>query len=133
MDSKKARICELEFLELCTRIFAYKNNPTDIVKFFTFLRQFIDFDPRIISDLAREIFDLKYVPSKEEKVQLLHEKGYSLIEIGNLFKKSKASVCLWLKKETILFPRSTQEQQREVIKFMEQYNKLFSADMRNIL
>ena len=71
MDSKKARICELEFLELCTRIFAYRNNPTDIIKFLTFSKQFIDFDPRIISGLAKEIFDLKYVPSKEEKVQLL--------------------------------------------------------------
>lgn len=133
MDSKKARISELEFLELCTRIFSYRNNPRDITTFLTAVQPFIDFNPRIISGLSKEIFDLKYVPSKEELVQLLYEKGFNLKQIGHLYNRSIASISLWVKKETVLFPRSTYEQQTEVIKFMEQYNKIFTPDMRNLI
>ena len=133
MKAKKARISELEFLELCTRIFSYRNNPKDITTFLTAVQPFIDFNPRIISDLTREIFDSKYVPNKEEIALVLYEKGYSLKDISLAYGKSIASISLWVKKDVVLFPRSTQEQQTEVIKFMEQYNKIFTPDIRNLV
>lgn len=133
MKSKKARISELEFLELCTRIFSYRNNPKDITTFLTAVQPFIDFNPRIISDLTREIFDVKYAPNKEEIALILYEKGHSLKDISLAYGKSITSVSLWVKKETVLFPRSTQEQQTEVIKFMEQYNRIFTPDIRNLI
>lgn len=132
MDSKKARICELEFLELCTRIVSYRNNPTDIMIFLKVVQPFINFNPRIMTDLAREIFELKYKPNKQELTYLLNEKGFNLKDIGRLFNKSSASICLWLKEDIVLFPRCTKEQQTELINFMEQYNRIFAPDMRNL-
>lgn len=132
MDSKKARICELEFLELCTRITSYRNNPTDIMVFLKVIEPFINFNPRIMTDLARDIFNLKYKPNKQELTYLLNEKGFNLRDIGRLFNKSSSSICLWLKEDIVLFPRCTNEQQTELISFMEQYNKIFAPDMRNL-
>ena len=133
MQQEKARICEREFLELCTRIFSYKNNPTDIQKFLGTVRTFIDFDTRIISDLAKEIFHLKYKPHKKEIAKVMADRGYSLSEIGKAFGKSKAAMCHWVQDDLPLFPRCTEEQQREVIRFMEQYNKLFTTNLINLI
>lgn len=133
MQQEKARICELEFLELCTRVFSYKNNPTDIQKFLGAVRTFIDFDTRIISDLAKEIFHLKYRPHEKEIAKVMAERGYSLSEIGKAFGKSKATMYKWVQDNSPLFPRCTEEQQQEVIKFMEQYNRLFTTNLINLI
>lgn len=133
MDPKKARICELEFLELCTRLISYRNNPTDISTFLKSMDVLIDFNPRIMAELSRDIFNIKYKPYKEEIVQILHEKGYTLREIGKVYNKSISTLSDWVQKELVLFPRCTSEQQTEVVKFMDQYNKLFTSNLINIL
>lgn len=133
MQQEKARICELEFLELCTRVFSYKNNPTDIQKFLGAIRTFIDFDTRIISDLAKEIFHLKYKPHKKEIAKVMAERGYSLSEIGKAFGTTKVTIHKWIQEDLPLFPRCTEEQQKEVIKFMEQYNRLFTTNLINLI
>jgi hypothetical protein len=63
----------------------------------------------------------------------MSERGYSLSEIGKAFGKSKAAMCHWVQDDLPLFPRCTEEQQREVIKFMEQYNKLFTTNLINLI
>ena len=133
MDPKKARICELEFLELCTRLVGYRNKPTDIAVFLNTISPLIDFNPRIIAELSRDIFNIKYTPTKQELAYLLNEKGHNLRDIGKLFNKSSATICLWLQEDLVMFPRCTNEQQSEVIRFMDQYNKLFTSDLRNII
>jgi len=133
MDPKKARICELEFLELCTRLIGYRSNPTDITTFLKTVENLIEFNPRIIIELSRDIFNMKYKPTKQELVHVLHEKGYTLREIGKVYNKSVSTLSDWLQKEIVLFPRCTNEQQNEVIRFMDQYNKLFTSDLISIL
>ena len=82
MDPKKARICELEFLELCTRLVGYRNKPTDIAVFLNTISPLIDFNPRIIAELSRDIFNIKYTPTKQELAYLLNEKGHNLRDRG---------------------------------------------------
>lgn len=133
MNPEKTRIHELEFLELCTRIYSIHNNPNDIALFLNAIAPFISFNSRIIYELSREIFDIKYAPNKEEKIMLLKEKGYNNSDIAHLFNKTRANIGQWQRKDMVLFPRCTQEQQKELTNFMEQYNHCFAPDMRNLI
>lgn len=133
MDPEDLRISELEFLELCTRLVAYNKDTSFISTFFKALKYIIDFNPAIVIEVSKEIFEPKYQLGKVEKVKILKRYGYTVRDISKICNISLDSVTRYSRMDYLLYPRSSKEQQREIHKFMQQYRILFNIDIRNIM
>ena len=133
MDPQKARINEIKFLELCTRVLSFNGLHSDLGKFFSALNMLIDFDVTTIVHLATTIFAKPYQPTQNEMIRILTELGMNRTQISNIVGLSVKTI--YNRFDTvpeILYPRTTPEEQEAVEKFFQQYDILFGENYMNL-
>ena len=133
MDPQKARINEIRFLELCTRIISHRGRNSDLSKFFSAINMLIDFDLNTIVRLSTVIFSKIYQPTTNEFIRILTELGMNRTQISRIVGISVKTI--YNRFDTvpeILYPRTTPEEQEAVDKFFQQYDVLFETNYTNL-
>lgn len=134
LDPEIARINEIEFLSLCTKILAYRNNPKDIATLLKSMTYLIDFNFSVIWDLSKEIFDMKYKVHKIEIIKILKKQDLTNASIARYLGNSRAVIGNWVKNnDIVLYPRGSKEQELELNKFMEGYRKITQIDIIDLI
>ena len=115
------RIYEIYFRAMCNEKYTYRNNINDVFNYLKALSVFIKFDNRMITDLAKVIFEKRFNVDDAEKVKLAIYEGFNKTQASRMLHITPARLER-LSKETI-YPRS-EPRVRPVLKhFMEQYLK----------
>lgn len=133
MDPIKARMNELEFLEICYRVYNYKKDINTLKTFFIALSYLIEFNSTIIIELSKEIFEIKFKPTKEELIVLMLDKGYNKKQLITMFHIARETMNKRLSEELPIFPRTTKDQQHALDMFLKEYKKLFEIDYLSLL
>ena len=133
MDPQKARINEIRFLELCTRVLSYRGLHSDLGKFFGTLRMLFEFDTNIIVPLATTIFAKPYQPTTNELVKILSELGMNRTQISRIAGISVKTIYNRTDNiPEVLYPRTNPEEQKAIDDFFQQYDVLFETNYMNL-
>ena len=126
------RINEIKFLEICTRIYKFRNDFSDITLYLKQLQPFLDCDLYSITQLSKEIFERKYQPTIQEIAIALHQQGMTKELIAQHLKKNRTTIIRWLNKPQVLYPRSSPSIRQALNQFILDWERLEKPDLRHI-
>lgn len=135
MDPLKARINEIKFLELCTRIESVNHRMIDIKRFLGCIHNFFEFDLELLTAASEQIFMPRCAVVKEEISALLATGEFKTKELAETVNMSDKTLYRYKNKlqDNVLYPRLDEQFQEELEKFIEQYDRYFTRDFRNIV
>ena len=131
-QSDMDRINEIKFLEICTRIYKFRNDFSDITLYFKQLQPFLDCDLYSIIQLSKEIFERKYQPTIQEITIVLYQQGMTKELIAQHLKKSRPTIIKWLNDPQVLYPRSSPSVRQSLNQFILDWERLEKPDLRHI-
>ena len=126
------RINEIKFLEICTRVYKFRNDFSDITLYLKQLQPFLDCDLYSIITLSKEIFERKYQPTIKEKAIVLHQQGMTKELIAQHLKKSRPTIIKWLNEPQVLYPRSSPSIRQALNQFIIKWETFEKPDLRHI-
>ena len=135
MNPVEARLNEINFLELCTRIEAINHKPIQIKQLIAALSSLFEFNVLKMNEIVDKIFTPRFSLNINELATLVNNGYITMTELQNLFKKSKRTIQRYKAKgkNATLYPRLDEEEQLVLHEFMTQYNRYFTKDYANIL
>ena len=135
MDPTKARLNEINFLELCARIESVNHRPIEIKKLLNALHDLFEFDLLKLNEITDKIFTPRLQVHKFELTYLFVNGYISSKEAQIAFSKSprtlqrlKNNPC-----STVLYPKLDPEEQEALDIFMQNYDKYFTKSYLNIM
>ena len=131
-QSDMDRINEIKFLEICTRIYKFRNDFSDITLYFKQLQPFLDCDLYSIIQLSKEIFERKYQPTIQEITIVLYQQGMTKELIAQHLKKSRPTIIKWLNDPQVLYPISSPSVRQSLNQFILDWERLEKPDLRHI-
>lgn len=126
------RINEIKFLEICTRIYKFRNDFSDITLYLKQLQPFLNCDLYSIITLSKEIFERKYQPTIQEIAIVLYQQGMTKELIAQHLKKSRPTIIKWLNDPQVLYPRSSPNIRQSLNQFILDWERLEIPDLRHI-
>ena len=134
MDPTKARINEIDFIELCSRLESIRHKPTDIKIFLAGLNNILDFDITGLYLIVDKIFTPQFAVQSQEILVLLETNRLTRQDLAQIYNKSLRTIDRYKikSKNNVLYPRLTEEEQICLNQFMELYNKFLIKDYKNL-
>ena len=126
------RINEIKFLEICTRVYKFRNDFSDITLYLKQLQPFLDCDLYSIITLSKEIFERKYQPTIQEIAMVLYQQGMTKELIAQYLKKNRTTIIRWLDKPQVLYPRSSPSIRQSLNQFITKWETFEKPDLRHI-
>ena len=118
-EEEMYRIYEIYFRAMCNEKFTYRNNMNDVFNYLKALSMFMDFDNRMIADLAKVIFEKRFNIGDADRVKLAIYEGFNKTQACRMLHITPGRLER-LSKE-VLYPRA-EPRVRPVLKhFIEQY------------
>jgi len=134
MNPTKARINEIDFIELCSRLESIRHKPTDIKIFLAGLNNILDFDITGLYLIVDKIFTPQFAVQSQEILVLLETNKLTRQDLAQIYNKSLRTIDRYKikSKNNVLYPRLTEEEQICLNQFMELYNKFLIKDYKNL-